>query len=234
MIPKIIHQTWKDNNVPQDLAEYVDKVKKLNPDWEYILWTDDKMLDFVKNEFPDFLATYNGFPKNIMRADSFRYLLMYRLGGVYLDLDYEVLAPFDFGNEKVVLPYNRQLKNGDKYDGMGNCFFASEPNHPFWKDVIESMQAGLDPETEKQHPRSTLEEETTGPAFLSRVFQQKDYSDIHTPDRNVYHPPTPRSLKEQQQIENNGTSLGIHHCAGSWRDKGLLKSLQKMIKKIGG
>ncbi len=232
MIPKIIHQTWKDENLPESQKPHIDKVKSLNPDWEYRLWTDAQMLEFVESEFPDFLETYKNFPKNIMRADSFRYLIMYKIGGVYLDLDYEVLEPFDFGNAALVLPYNRQISNGDKYDGIGNCFFASEPYHPFWKKAIEAMKKGLPKNLVYQHKRSTLEEETTGPAFLSRVFHENSFENMVNPDRMVYHPPTPKTKSEQATIEANGISKGIHHCAGTWREaKGLKKILQKLKRR---
>ncbi len=177
------------------------------------------MLEFVEKAFPDFLKTYVSFPKNVMRADAFRYLVMYNTGGTYLDLDYEILKPFEFGIHKVVLPYNRQIIYGDKYDAIGNCFFASEPGHQSWFDAIEYLKLGLNSNFQKTNSYSTLEEETTGPAFLTRVFKQKNYSDIYTPDRVVYHPKTPLNSKEKIKIVNNNVSLGIHHCAGSWRDK---------------
>ena len=52
-------------------------------------------LAFVKSEYPDFVDVFVGLPKNIMRADVIRYLLMDKLGGLYLDTDYEMLKPFD-------------------------------------------------------------------------------------------------------------------------------------------
>lgn len=231
MIPKIIHQTWKNNEIPSEWKYYVEKVQQLNPNWEYKLWTDETMQKFVEEEFPDFLGTYIGFPKNVMRADSFRYLLMYKSGGVYLDLDYEMLKPFNFGRYSIVLPYNRQVKYGDRYDGFGNCFFASEPGQPFWFDVIEDLKNGKNSNLDKKQPYTTIEEETTGPAFLSRSFKQKEYSNTFCPDRLVYHPPTPRNEKDKSMIENNGISLGIHHCVGSWRDHSIKQRFLTMGKK---
>lgn len=225
MIPKIIHQTWISDQIPAELEHFVYKVKKLNPDWQYILWTDDTMLKFVTDEFPDFLPTWHSFPKNIMRADAFRYLLMYKLGGVYLDLDYEVLQPFNFEDEKVVLPYNKQIKDGDTYDSIGNCFLVSEPNHIFWFDVIDNLKKKKFIRPENTHENSTMVEETTGPEFLTRVFYHKSYPDISNPDRVVYHPKTPKTTKQQKEIEKNGVSLGIHHCVGSWRDKSIKKQI---------
>lgn len=232
MIPKIIHQTWKDDKTPPELEYFVNKVKKLNPNWDYKLWTDELMLEFVEKEFHDFLNKYISFPKNIMRADAFRYLVMYKIGGVYLDLDYEILKPFEFGTHKVVLPYNRQIKFGDKGDAIGNCFFASEPGHQFWLDTIENLKNGTNSNLQKTDAYSTLEEETTGPAFLTRIYNQKKYSDIYNPDRVVYHPRTPRNKKEQNKIEDNGVALGIHHCVGSWREKNFLIMYKNVLKRI--
>ncbi len=231
MIPKIIHQTWKNEEIPFDMLPFVNRVKELNPDWEYKLWTDDKCTELVENEFPYFLEIYARFPKNIMRADAIRYLIMYKEGGVYLDLDYEVLKPFSFGAHKVILPYNRQTKLGDAYDSIGNCFFASEPGHPFWLDAINTLKEGSTPEVNSIPKNSTIEEETTGPAFLTRIFLQKKYSDIYSPDRPVYHPRTPLSKKEEDKIKNNGVSLGIHHCWGSWRTKSKTKYFISKIKR---
>jgi mannosyltransferase OCH1-like enzyme len=50
-IPKIIHQTWKTENVPWKWKLYQKKVKQLHPDWEYKLWTDKNNMEFVKLKY---------------------------------------------------------------------------------------------------------------------------------------------------------------------------------------
>lgn len=231
MIPKIIHQTWKDEEIPPKWKVFVENNKALNADWEYMLWTDDKCLKFVEQEFPDFLKQYQSFPKNIMRADVIRYLIMYKIGGVYLDLDYELLKPFQFGNHQLVLPYNRQKSYGDTYDGVGNCFFASVPKHKFWLEVINDLKQIKSIESPSFFLDSTMEEETTGPAFLTRVLNKGRYPDIYKPDRLVYHPPVPKNRKQESRIKNNGISLGIHHCWGSWRDRSVKKLVQILCRR---
>ena len=37
-IPKIIHQTWKDNNIPEKWKLSQTMWQKHHPDWQYILW----------------------------------------------------------------------------------------------------------------------------------------------------------------------------------------------------
>ena len=95
-IPKIIHQTWKTQEIPPELVFCVESWKKLNPDWQYILWTDEEMDVFVKKYFPEIHGVYVSYPTNIFRADLFRLLVVYQMGGVYADLDMECLKPLDF------------------------------------------------------------------------------------------------------------------------------------------
>jgi mannosyltransferase OCH1-like enzyme len=226
-IPRIIHQTWKDNNIPDKWKAYQQKVKQLHPDWEYKLWTDADNDAFVKQYFPDFYDTYNGFSKNIMRADVIRYLIMYQQGGMYLDLDYEMLRTFDFNNEVLVLPQNRSISYGDKENTLGNCFFASVPQHPFWKAVIDDL---------KNNPPviSNYDEviDATGPMLLTKIYNKGNFNDIVTPERIVFHPKSPKNEKEYRSLVNNGKTYGIHHGWGSWKERFTLFHFTKKLKKI--
>ena len=51
MIPKIIHQTWKNKQIPDEWNHAVESCKKINSHYKYILWTDETMKNFVKKEF---------------------------------------------------------------------------------------------------------------------------------------------------------------------------------------
>jgi mannosyltransferase OCH1-like enzyme len=214
LIPKIIHQTWKTDKIPGKWKNYVKKVKSLHPDWEYKLWTDSDNEEFVKNAFPEFNNTYTQLSKNIMKADVIRYLILYKLGGVYLDLDYEVLVPFDFKNYDVVLPMNRSIEFGDKTNGLGNCLMASIPGHKFWEDVITDLKTN--PPIVKDY---TDVVDATGPRLLTKIYDNGKYPDIWTPNRMLYHPPAPKSKSEYKKILKNGVSLGIHHGWGSWKER---------------
>jgi len=126
MIPKLIHQTAKTGELPEECKPYVEKLKALHPDWTYKLWTDEDNLQLVKTRMPEFLDVYLKLPKNIMRADVIRYVYMYKLGGLYLDTDYEMLKPFDFNQHDIVLPWEITDENG-KGTRVANSIFASVP-----------------------------------------------------------------------------------------------------------
>ncbi|MBC8046792.1 MAG: hypothetical protein H7Y00_08355 [Fimbriimonadaceae bacterium] len=226
-IPKIIHQTWKNKEVPVQWLEYQSKVKSLHSDWEYKLWTDTDNETFVKKEFPDFYPVYMSLPKNIMRADVIRYLIMYKIGGLYLDLDYEMLKPFQYADKELVLPVSRSISFGDKMNLLGNCIFGSAPNHIFWKTMIDELQ-----NTPPQINNYLEVLHTTGPDFLTRIFYTAKYEDAFLPERLIFHPPTPKNKNQYKKIIHNGISEGIHHVSGTWREKTILSRMKTGVKKL--
>jgi mannosyltransferase OCH1-like enzyme len=112
-IPKIIHQTWKTSDIPLKCRKWVESWKKLHPDYEYKLWTDNDNRELIKKHYPKFLRIYDNYNHGIYRADIARYIIIYHYGGLYVDLDFEC------------------LKNMDKLLKDNTCFFAYEPAEHF-------------------------------------------------------------------------------------------------------
>jgi mannosyltransferase OCH1-like enzyme len=230
MIPKLIHQTWKTDDIPKRHQPFVNKIKSLNPEWSYKLWTDRDNDEFVKKEFPELYRGFAGFSRNIMRADVIRYLIMYKIGGVYLDLDYEVLKPFDFENKSIVLPLWLSVKEGDRADILGNFFLASVPGHGFWLDVINDLINN--PPIVTDYTRVL---EATGPIFMTKIYNSHRYHDIDVPEKNIYNPiHHPNTIgygkKYIDKIRNNGVSLGIHYTWGSWIERLTLAYFKAKIR----
>ncbi|MDX1684551.1 MAG: glycosyltransferase [Saprospiraceae bacterium] len=224
-IPRIIHQTWKDEKIPERWKAFQDKVRSLHPDWKYQLWTDEDNDAFIEKHYPDLLMIYRSYPKPVMRADVIRYAIMDRIGGLYLDLDYEMLRPFDLLDAHIVLPKSRSANFGDKEDRIGNCIMASEPGHDFWKVVIQDLitnpfKIGIE---------ELDVEKATGPLLLTRIYEDGKWPDIDTPERLLFHPPSPRSRSEYEAILKEDISYGIHHAHGSWRQPRWRKLLAKIL-----
>ncbi|MEP7129135.1 MAG: glycosyltransferase [Chitinophagales bacterium] len=225
-IPKIIHQTWKTTVIPQRWSKMQQHNLSLSPGFEYRLWSDEMMMEFVKNKFPDVYTSFVNYRYVIMRADVIRYLLMYEIGGLYLDLDYELLVPFDVDQAPVVLPRERSIAFGDGYEWIGNAFFASVPQHKFWGDVIEELI---------RNPPKVRDEydvaDATGPGLLTKVYYANSYPDIYVPERILYHPPSPHTKKGYLKIKNSGESLGIHLGWGNWKERFTWKYIERKFFK---
>jgi inositol phosphorylceramide mannosyltransferase catalytic subunit len=168
MIVKKIFQTWKTREVPRQWADAQASVIKMNPGWEYVLLTDEDNERIVKEHFPDFYPHFMAFPHPIQRADAVRYCVMYLYGGIYLDLDYEALKPFD----DLVLEKGVGLiesNNNVFQTKVTNSFLASAvPGHPFWLACIEETKKGVPWYAVTKHLEVFM---TTGPFMLDRVYR---------------------------------------------------------------
>ena len=163
-IPKIIMQTWIDNDIPDKWKCSPKSIKKMMPDWEYVLMTDKDNRKFVKKHFPDFLKYYDGFPHNIQRADAIRYMWLYVNGGIYMDLDFEVLHPIDSLFTSDIDVYLVSSSNIGSY--LTNSFMASKPGCKLWLDCIEAMKKPLPFYCAGKH---LVVMNSTGPIMLTNV-----------------------------------------------------------------
>jgi len=92
-VPKIIWQTMKTNKVPVFMKNYADSWIDLNPEYEYRFCDDEDIIDFLKADFPEYLDGYNKLIYGASKADLWRYLIMYKYGGVYADIDCKCMIP---------------------------------------------------------------------------------------------------------------------------------------------
>lgn len=153
-IPRIIMQTWKTTTLPARWQASQDAIKRLMPDWHYVLLTDADNLAFVKQHFPDFVKTFEGFEYDIQRADAIRYMWLYVNGGVYLDLDILPLKAFDSlfasnSHEKKHKPGlkddcpNLYVVRSSIVNGVyTNAFMAAKPSLMVMLDCLKRMTAG--------------------------------------------------------------------------------------------
>ncbi|KAK5121998.1 hypothetical protein LTR85_004570 [Meristemomyces frigidus] len=163
IIPKIIHQTYKNASIPLVWQEAQASCLALHQEedgWEYKLWTDEMSADFIKAEYPWFYDTFAGYPYPIQRADAIRYFVLSHYGGIYIDLDDGCNRPLE-----PLLNYpafvRRTLPTGISNDAMG-----SVPRHPFFMKVIDEI---------KNYDRSWILPYitvmgSTGPLFLSVMW----------------------------------------------------------------
>lgn len=240
-IPPIIHQTWKDRQVPTVLQPLVRSWRSRHPNWEYRLWTDEDNRNFIRNDFPDFLPRYDAYPLQIQRVDAVRYFLLYRFGGLYIDLDFECLRPFDelIGKSDCLfgLEPEAHCNIHDRKIIVGNALMGAVPGHPFIARITHELT-----ECEPFHEdRNTSVLDSTGPFMLTRVYARDRPSDVTLlPSRDLY----PFSLDDLTRTANDGLSEGdrlklreayaVHYFCGTWwRPEAGIQALPNWGKAAG-
>jgi mannosyltransferase OCH1-like enzyme len=231
MIPKLIHQTAKSREIDPSWARYQEAVLKYHPEWSYKLWTDEDNIALLRENYPDMEKVYFGMPQPAMRADLMRYVYMEKFGGLYLDLDYQFLKPFDLNDKVLVLP---RESNEDAPIYLGNCIFASIPGHPFWRALLEAIRRN--PPTRLTVRTENDSTQQAGPGMVTRVWREQFPNDpsIFIPPRSWFHPVRPETGEELEKLKTRPETYGIHWCFGTWREWNLRARVKGTMKRLLG
>ncbi len=162
-IPKQLFHTYPTDALPAALSANVEELRRANPDWQYRLYDDAAVSRFIADHYGsrvlrlfDRISPHYG----AARADLFRYLLIYRCGGVYLDVKSRFTAPIasalDPGDAYILSHWRRDAAGPERGWGL-HADLADIPGgefqqwhvigaagHPFLHAVIERVLEGIE------------------------------------------------------------------------------------------
>lgn len=136
-IPKRIHQVFfniEKSAMPQAWQDGQASIKRMNPDYEYILWSADMAYELLEKHYSWFLPTFESYAYPVMKFDAIRYIILYHYGGIYIDLDYG--AEKDFNK---LLAFPAWIPKTFPV-GVSNDLMAAKAKHPFFWQVITSLK----------------------------------------------------------------------------------------------
>lgn len=219
-IPKIIHQIWVGSPLPEKYLPLIATWQQFHPDWEYILWDDAMItaLGLVNQAQYDATTNYG------QKADIARYEILYRFGGVYADIDFECLRPFD------VFHHVCDYYTGAAYSGRFSTFnglIGAAPGNPIIKECIDTLNINDYYEGTPEHNILF----TSGPFHQTRCFIAK----AHEGGRAVAFPvdyfyPWPFSKKEDTENLSRWfkpETFAIHYWHAGWRESKPTNTLTK-------
>jgi hypothetical protein len=236
-IPKRIVQIWGGGKEMPLLAKAAAaNIRLLNPEFEYLLFDDDRIESFINEHFPEYRSVFDAFRFPIQRYDFLRYLIIYRLGGFYFDLDvFLAMNLSELLDSGCVFPFEALTINpflrqeyGMDWE-VGNYAFGAAAGHPFLRSIIENcVRAQKDQDWVRPMmrpiPRMIREEfsvlYTSGPGLVTRTLAE--FPDAGTHVEILF----PENVCDQQYWSRFG-AYGIHLGAGTWRRKGFL--MRKLI-----
>jgi hypothetical protein len=75
LIPRVIHQTYRSTRLPASAKQFMHSWQERNGEaWQVRLYSDEACLNFVRREFPEYFEAYMNLPKEVERADFFRWV----------------------------------------------------------------------------------------------------------------------------------------------------------------
>lgn len=241
LIPRLIHQTYKSHSIPQKLEDMVLSWKSTNPNWEVRLYNDTECLELVSSNFPEYLDAYLALPKNVERADFFRYMVVLLYGGIYADMDTECKRPLDTvirSRDKLVVGWELEFSSAEQAAQRSYArtrqvlqwVFAAAPAHPVLKEACDLIAANAQNHFADQTDRDTLER--TGPGMFTDVVLKHAFD----PEKAIRI--LPRVAFGVNPLGDDlltPYSPGItvhHHYAGSWKQKEKQSQHHKGLTKI--
>jgi inositol phosphorylceramide mannosyltransferase catalytic subunit len=212
-IPKIIHQIWLGSTFPQKFSFYTNSWLKYHPEWEYKLWTDNDIEEFVLVNKKLFDET----PNYGQKADIARYEILYKYGGLYIDVDFEGLRSFDLFHHAYT--FYTGVSNTQELE-LNNALIGAAPGHPILKLCIDNLKsAGTNPT-----PSDIIQ--TTGPLYFTEIVAQYLEQNAPCNDIGIFPPtffyPLPNTFAKKISSPYLNAwlrpeSWAIHYWACSWQ-----------------
>lgn len=210
MIPKIIHYCWFGSApLPELVLKCIDSWRQKCPDYEIMLWNESNF-DINKIRFCREAYMYK---KYAFVADYVRLWALYNYGGIYLDVDIEVVKDLS------------PLLNSPAFIGLENNSIVATgvigcvKNHNWMSVLLDYYKnrsfirsnGALDTKPNTQILTANLESHgfTTG----NKHQTIEDFLTIYPID---YFSPLSYATREILLTEN---SYCIHHYAGTWLNK---------------
>jgi mannosyltransferase OCH1-like enzyme len=182
-IPQIIHQIWwqgKDSilaNYPDYRQSWIDK----HPTYQYMFWDEGSIKHLVSSYPKEVQTCFESLPHMIQKIDMAKFLILFKHGGLYADVDSECLKPFTvLLNSKaniiltevnvdwigLFIAYSRLIGKA-----LQNCLMGGSAHHPFWLHCIDLViQESLTPHRWYE-TRVKYIFRTTGPGLLTKAYE---------------------------------------------------------------
>lgn len=169
IIPKIIWQTNFTNRVT--LAIYINYLfnRLMSPTYEYRFMITEDRATFIKSNYPpNIYENYSKIQIGAAQADFWRLLVLQKNGGVYLDIDAQIVWPLHL----TVKSEYEELYLLRKRGGFTNYFIASKKDNINLEKMISIVLTNIEENTIKNVY------ELTGPGVLNKVLENVDVNAV--------------------------------------------------------
>ena len=164
IIPLNIFQTWDNkDNLPFGMRQAVNRIKKLNPEFNHQIFTDIECYRFIKANFDASVANaYKNIIPNAYRADLWRYCVLYINGGIYMDVKYVPNTNFSF----MELTESEHFCMDSNMRGIYNAFMVALPKKP---EMLLAINKIVENVKVKNYGCDFLD--ITGPTMLAKIIK---------------------------------------------------------------
>ncbi len=222
-IVKTIHSFWfSGDKKPREYQKCMESWKRICPDYEIKEWNLTNY-DYTSNQFMEQAIRKK---KWAFAADVARLDVIYRLGGIYMDMDVELLKPLD------QLLKNEAFFSFDMNHDLCLEVFGAEKENEFLKILLQLYdQLEFDGETDAMN-------RLCQPVFIRKAVKEfgvKYNGDMQYVNHMAFLPRYYLSPKDAVIYENgmvNEDTIAIHHYHSGWKDSEYTKRKINSARKL--
>ena len=123
--------------IPNGIYKNYNKTLSLNNNISFnkMIWYNENIIELIKLEFPDLLKVYNSISDMRYKSDLARLIILYKYGGIYIDVDQESLKSFSHYDN--MLTSDLLLVLNSRKDELSNGFiYVKKTENKYIKNCI--------------------------------------------------------------------------------------------------
>jgi mannosyltransferase OCH1-like enzyme len=165
VIPLKIYQTWHSKDLPARMKHSVEIIKAKHPRFEHILFDDNECRQFIAANFDSVvLKAFDSLIPGAYKADLWRYCILYKNGGIYLDIKYACINSFRF----IELTEKEHWVVDINGNNIYNALIAVKPNNEICLKCINQIVENV---RNRYYGSSCVD--PTGPGLVSRFIGEE-------------------------------------------------------------
>jgi mannosyltransferase OCH1-like enzyme len=227
VVPLKIYQTWYTKKLPIKMFNNVNLMKINHPRFEYHLYDDNDCREFIKNNFDEkVLGAFDKLIPGAYKADLWRYCILYKNGGIYVDIKFKCINNFRL----IALTEKEHFVHDLNENGIYNALMSSKPGNPILLKCINQIVENV---KNKYYGESMLQ--PTGPLLMDKFFDKElknnielrletlDISNTHQhiiKYNDKYIMVIYEGYREDQKLYQNN-----EHYSVLWRKKNIYKNI---------
>lgn len=203
-IPKVFQQIWLGGKpLPEPFARWRNRWAELHPSWICRIWQQGERLDVLRSDvgaITGHLAALTTACHLSQRSNIWRYDLIDRFGGVYLDTDMEPLRNIEPLIEGQSAFAGRFFVRGQ--ERICPAIFGATPGHP-WSSALVDGLAACNPSLKG----------SMGSSYFGAITRSHPAVKVFDP-QVFYSGPMPGGAFDTHPLPDD--AFAVHHWSSTW------------------
>ena len=173
IIPKYVFQTWKSKYLTTDMKQNILKLREKHNGFEFYLYDDEMCRTFIKNNYnKDVLHAFDSLIPGAFKADLWRYCILYKYGGIYMDIKLNILN--DFRLRELLKEEHFPIDIPHGQPGVWQGLLVCKPKNKILKMCIDSICMHV---IHKFYGKTCLS--VTGPHLMYNILYKQNELELH-------------------------------------------------------